>query len=369
MSPTSEFWLTDDAGRRITLLKNFSSASYSRSTRGLGVIQFGLPLAEWMAFVPVVFQPDWRIDVWRSAETGYPTRREGSYFLRKYRIYDRETDDVRMIEFNGRSPIDILRRWSVTSSTHSDTTKTDYLDDMMKVIVTKEFVTGAHCVPAGEFAVDGEASLGPSVTYTFFGKTVLDAVTELQKMSLDLNASDSTSRKIYFDVVEGPGLTGGFGYIFRTFADLRGTDRSNVIFSPENGNLKSPEYSEDYLEEVTDCQVGVTTVTTPDMYLSRWNDIMEYQSKTANADLNADKARAHKLLSSKAKVLSLGAQFLSTPGSPTEPRCLYGVDWDFGDLVSVQYAGKNMTAEVEIVWVSVDENGQETIVGLNKVGT
>lgn len=369
MSSSYEFWLTDDAGKRITLLKNFQWVSYSRSSRGLGVIQLGLPLDEHLAFAPTVFQPDWRIDVWRSPEYGFPKRRESSYFLRKFRIYDREEDGLRQIEFFGRTPLDILRRWSVSDSLIANYSKTDYIDDMMKAVVTDAFITTPHVAPVGEFTVEGDLSLGPSISQSFPGKNVRDVLTDLKATSFSLNATSSTNRRIFFDVVEsGPTALNGFNYIFRTYADLRGIDRTNgVVFSPENGNLKGAEYYEDYLDQITRAKCGITTVASPDTTLSRWNDIMQYRS-SASSDVNVQTSTANQMLSAGAKVFSLSANFLSTPGSPTQPRSLYGIDWDFGDLLPVQYAGKNMSAEVEIVWVSVDENGSENIVGSNKVG-
>lgn len=368
MSASYEYWFTDDAGRRITLLKDFAFVSFSRTTRGLGTILFGLPLDAYLPYVPIIFQPDQRIDVWRSPEYGIPMRREGSFFLRKYNVYDRAQDNLRMIEFYGRSPLDILRRWCVSATVAANNTKTDFLDDMMKAVVIDNFITTPNVAPVGEFSVDGDLGLGPTISQSFPGKNVRDVLTDLKATSFSLNATSSANRRIFFDVIEGPGLTNGFGYIFRTYADLRGIDRTQgIVFSPENGNLKAPSYYEDYLDQITIAQVGATTVIGPDNLLSRWNNILQYQN-SSSADANVRTAQANQMLTDGAKKLSLTAQFLSTPGSPNQPRSLYGVDWDLGDLLPVQYAGKNMTGEVEIVWVSVDEKGVENIVGSNQVG-
>ena len=368
MSAKYEFWLTDDAGRRMLLLKDFAFSSYSRSTRGLGTILFGLPLKVYLSYVPTIFQPDWRIDVWRSAANGVPKRRESSYLLRKYRVYDREEDSMRMIEFFGRSPLDILRRGAVSNTVAAQYKKTDYIDDMMKAIVTDVFITGGQCVPAGEFSVEGDLSLGPSITQEFKGKNVRDVLTDLKATSFSLNHADSTKRRIFFDVVEGLGLDNGFGYTFRTYADLRGIDRTNgTVFSPENGNLIDTEYFENYLDEITVAEVGVTTVTSPDALLSRWNSIKEYRA-ASTPDVSIDTSTANQMLSEDGKKISIGAYFVNSPGSSDQPRSLYGIDWDLGDLLPVQYAGKNLQAEVEIVWVSVNDMGVENIVGSNRVG-
>jgi hypothetical protein len=131
--------------------------------------------------------------------------------------------------------------------------------------------------------------------------------------------------------------------------------------------MKTPSYYEDYLDEVTRVQVGSTSVAGADIHLSRWNDILQYES-TSFTDTDVQTAKANQSLSDNGKKLSFVANFLNTPGSQYQPRSLYGIDWDLGDLLPIQYAGKNMTAEIEIVWVSLDESGIENIVGSNKVG-
>lgn len=363
-----ELWMTDDAGRRIALLNNVAHLSYTRSILGYSTIEFGLPYDVYVRSIPAFFQRDWRVDVWRSTAIGISKRREGSFFLRKFQIYDREDDGMRMVRFYGRGPWEILRRWSVVTATESQYKKTDYIDDMMKAIVQEQFLTTLRVVPtATEFSVAGDTSLGPSVTHQFRGRAVLDILRELRDMSLSYNRNDPTNRRIFFDVVEGPGLSGGFGYIFRTYADRRGADRTEgVIFSPENGNMKGASYTENYLEETTEAMVGETTVTSPQRYASRWNRILKFSGTTTAAA--TDTSDANKLLGAEAGQVSMNAQFLSTPGGSGMPRCLYGVDWDFGDMVRVQYAGRSLNADVNIVYVSVNDSGQEKIMGSNVVG-
>lgn len=374
MSSRFEFWLTDDAGRRIALLKNLSFANYSRSTQGFGTIQAGIPYDSFISLVSKNFQPDWRLDVWRSPDSGFPLRREGSFFLRKYSVYQRTTDNVRMVELTGRSPLDILRRASVTTNVAANYTKTDQIDDMMKAVVTDNFITITGIAPVGEFSVEGDLSLGPTVTFSFFGREVLDILKDLKAASLTLNRDSSTNRKIFFDVVEGPGLSTGFGYIFRTYADMRGADRTQgVVFSVENGNLRDPSYIEDYLDEITESVVynqssGIgVTFDSPDVNLSRWNKIVQVQGGTGT-DTNNMTTSAKRALYDSGADIRCSAAFVNSPGSKTQPRALYGVDWDLGDLLPVQFAGKNLTASVAIVHVSVNEKGVENIVGNTEVG-
>ena len=388
MSSSYEIWLTDDAGRRITLLNRASSFfSYSRTTNGYGTVQFGIPLKFYKSLVPDIFGLDWRLDIWRSPEKGFPLRRESSYLLRKFNIYERD-DGVDMIEFLGRSPLDILRREGVHSQTVSDYEKTDYADDMMKDVVRHFFIndpaltgpvpwyysSSGGFVSTGEFTCDDDASLGPTISMSFLGQNILDLLKDIKAVTFQMNVADpSTNKKIYFDVVEGSGLPGGFGYVFRTYADLRGQDRtSGLVFSKENGNLKRPVYYEDYLDQITAVEFVNTIYTgtrdSPDGELSRWNRINTVDLINSN---NSDElvARYYKILNDNKADKSINCTFLNTPGGPTQPRSLYGVDWDLGDLLPVHFAGKVLNAEVKIVYVSVDENGSEEVTGRNEVGS
>lgn len=330
MTSKYEFWLTDDAGRRITLLSNFAFASYSRTVQGYGTIQFGIPYDYYVEKVSKNFQPDWRLDVWRSPGSGYDLRRESSYLLRKFSVYQRTTDNVRILEMIGRSPLDILRRASVVTNTVAKYTKTDQIDDMMKEIVTDNFITIAGA-PVGEFSVDANVGLGPTITLSFFGRVVLDVLKELKATSFTLNRING-SKKIYFDVVEGSAVGSGFGYTFKTYAERRGTDRrTGTHYSIENGNIMAPAYIEDYLDESTEAVVynqttssGVT-VDSPDARMSRWNRIQQYESSSGTS-LNDMTSRANRMLDESGAAVNLSATFIDSPGGENQPRSLYGVD-------------------------------------------
>lgn len=383
MSATFEIWLCDDAGRRMHLFEKFAFLSYSRTTQGRGALQLGTPFDDYTKAVPSVFRVDWRIDVWRSPDSGIPARREGSFLLRRFNVYQRTGDNMRIIEFYGVSPVDILRRqcWETNAA------QTDYLDDIMKVVVNGMFVTnpsatstaptivnGSTYTYTGEFAVDEEASDGPIVTASFYLQNVLDILNDLRKSSVVLNKVSSSNKKIFFDVIEDDSLvSGGFGYRFRTYPSLRGADRTTgIVFSPENGNLVAPVYYEDYGEQITGVylynQSGLlTSAQSDDRYLSRWNFV--------KMDKNTDKTNAASALNDAYATLKkngvdkqMNTTFLNSPGSQEQPRSLYGLDWDLGDLLRVQYVDKVMDVEVAIVYISTNELGEEKVTGKTIVG-
>lgn len=393
MSASYRFILCDDAGRKIIELDKVTFAAYSRTTQGLATIQLGRPYQYHKEQVPDIFGLDWRIDVWRSAEEGFPERRESSFFLMKYIIYER-IDGIDIIEFFGRSPIEILRRSNISLNT-ANYSNTDSADDIMKDIV--RFNVGSYAGGGGpvpwypiydevsgnpfasarpEFTVEEDTGEGPSIAYVAnYGTNVLDALKAIKNVTISRNLSDPTLyNKVYFDVIEGPGLTDGFGYIFKTYINMRGQDRrtSGLIFSVQNGNLGKPSYYEDFLDSITfssvitsDFSDGATRYSPEHRRLSRWNSIGNYQ---VNDEGYSDfLVFTDNVLAENAPQRVFNANFLNTPGGPNQPRSLYGVDWDLGDLVRAEFADKSFDVEIRIVYVSVDEKGKENVVGSTEI--
>jgi hypothetical protein len=340
------------------------------------------------------FTPDMRIDIWRSAADGIPLRREDTYMLRKPEVYTRE-DGVQIIMLRGRNGMDLLnRRFVIQYEDTSYTKKTGYLDNIMKQIVREQMLYGScrgyagvidndRAYPYGEFTVEQDHALGPSITHAFAGRRVLDILRELNELSFSKHAENSANRKIYFGVVPVE-LSGSInslkepaaqtGYQFRTFPDLRGIDRTDGIeFSVENGNIDNPMYIESHFDEVNAVYVmgqgtnearavqeieNLTLISK-----SRWNRCEEVRTATFETDTSGLTSAGMVALGEGRPVFSLDCAFLNSPGSSNTPRSLYGIDWDMGDLLPVSYAGKQFEVEVINIYVSVNDDGVETISG------
>jgi hypothetical protein len=395
-----ELWMTDDLGRRFALLSDMTEPfflSYSRAVSGLGTLSFGCAFESFQKKIKPYFLPDRRIEVWRSAANGYPMRREDVYMLRKPHIYTRE-DNVQVIQLYGNNGVDLLKRRSVVQRNGTSyTNKTDNIDDMMKEFVRQQMLYGSaldedgvvdntRAWPQNEFTVQGDLGLGPSVTRGYADRVVFDLLKDLKALSYQLNVESSASRRIHFDVVpkdlaSGAAASGAvLGWEFQTFADLRGTDRTTSReFSPENENIKSPAYSVSHLDEVNSVFVrgngqGANQIVTNvedsvRVASSRWNrfeKVISASSESSTTALqNAGKAELNKGKPSQDLLVTL----LNTPGSRNVPRSLYGVDWDLGDRLPISYAGLQFEAEVNIVYVSVDQDGKEEITGRNEIQT
>jgi len=394
---TYELWLTDDSGQRMFPLEKYINFAYTRSSMYLSTIQIQFNFKEWVEMVNPFFRPDWRIEVWRSPAYGYPMRLEDVYMLRKPEVYTREGDAVQTFFLRGRNGMDLLnRRYVIQYTDTSYTTKEDYIDDLMKAIVREQMLYGScldytgvsdnhRAFPQGEFSVQDDLSVGPNAKLSFADRNVLDIMRELMELSFNMNLTLSTNRKIFFGVVPVE-LTGStatlaepnarLGYEFRTFADLRGTDRTDGIeFSVENGNLKAPTYIESHFDEVNAVYVkgqgidsGRATLEVENLTLinkSRWNRCENVRTATYETDASGLQGEADVALGEGRPIFNLDAVFLNSPGSKNTPRSLYGIDWDMGDLLPANYAGKQFEIEVVNVYVSVDDKGNENITGRN----
>lgn len=391
-------WLTDDAGRRITLLSELIEPfyfSYTRAVSGLGTFSFGVAFQPFKEKVKPFFAPDRRIEVWRSPAHGIPLRREDVFMLRKAHVYTRE-DNIEVLQFYGNNGVDLLRRQSVIQRDGTSyTSKTDNVDDMMKAIVREQMLYGSaisrlgvqdnsSAWPQNEFFVQADLGLGPTVSRSFADRKVFDILKELKEASQQLHVDASTNRKIYFDVVpkDLAGITtttaSPLGWEFQTYADLRGSDRTmGPEFSLENENIDKPAYSISHLDEInavivrgngsgSNQMIGFAQDATR-VASSRWNRSEKVHSATSEPSVTALNDVGRTELFKGKPVEELYVTFLNSPGGPTVPRSLYGLDWDMGDLVRVNYTDKQFDVEIGIVYVAVDETGVETITARNGV--
>lgn len=423
MSSAYEFYLSDDAGNRITSLQGYAFFSYARLVTGYGSFQIGFPYSVLENQVTPVFSTDWRVEIWRSADIGYPMRYEAAYLLRQYNIYDRE-DGVRMIVLYGRDYKDLLSRRNVIQPAgYPQTLKEMHIDDMMKEIVSEQMLYNSalnadvildnnRAYPQDEFSVQGNFSLGPFYRYTFPDKNVLDILKELQEASFELFELDEFSnRKIYFDVLpqnierrvsyilqeinddlildeNGEGVLEEiasnenrtiYGMQFVTFADLRGIDRTgnSLVFSVENGNISAPSYTLNRFEENNaaiikgygrgDSRAWDEVENYNGVHASRWNRCEIVVDASTEPDQGQLANYAYPVLRKSAVKEDIDVTFLNIPENPVSPRSLYGVDWDLGDILPTVYAGKQFALEVKNVYVSVNENGEEKITGRNSI--
>lgn len=394
MSLNYEIYLLDDRGVRLALLEGWSFISYTRAVNQFGTVDIGIPFDLFSRDFNPWFRPDWRLDVWRSPQAGMPLRRESTFMLRKPEVYTRSEDGMRMLRFYGRNGLDLLRRRHVIQRGGTAwASKTDYADDMMKEIVREQMLYGSaldedgsvdndRAWPQGEFFVSADSGDGPLITHNFEGGNVLDVLKDIRDISFQKNAEDADNRRVYFEVE--PVATGNtqsgskLGWRFSTRSGLFGGDRTDGLeFSVENENISDVSYSINHLEEKNTAYVQgggagagqlIEVVTDPSRAMnSRWNRCESVVSAASQTGTDGLQSAGSAELEKGRPPESMPLVFLSNPGNLNLPRSLYGLDWDLGDLVRVNYAGKQLDMEINLVYVSVNEQGEENITGRNKI--
>jgi hypothetical protein len=357
MTRRHEVWLTRDDSTRLSIIEDVVSFSWNRVVNGIS--RCSVVFQD--SFDKSMLAEDRRLEIWRAPVDGI-LRLENVYFIRHV-ISQTSGIGKNQTTAYGVGPNELLMRRIVDSPAGSaEARKTDDIDDMMKAIVRENMGALADAdrdYTANGFTVAADLSAGPSATKSFAYRNVLEL---LQSLSETARVAGD---QVYFAVV--PVSTSTFE--FRTFLDQPGIDRTTginpITFSLDRGNLQSPFLEEDFGEEVNFVVAGgqgkgierliVTDQDDARINQSIWNRreaFRDARHQELSAGVTAD---AEARLAEGRPRKSFGADLLSIAGTR------YGVDWDFGDRVIVQYMEEQFNGLVRVVDGKVDENGGEAI--------
>lgn len=356
-----ELYLANDRGERLQLLDKVVRFNYSKTINGIGRGQFVFP----DSYDFTLFKRDYRIEVFRSPSPTASKKLENIYFIRR-RIGDTLAGGQIQLNTFASDPNELLMRRIVAyNSGSSEADKTDEIDDMMKAIVRENMGTLAAADrdwTASGFSVQVDVSLGPSITKAFSRRNVLDVLQDLSE------AARTNGTEVYFAVVPTTTTT----FEFQTFIEQPGVDRryegeDPLVFSLERGNLGAPMLEDDYEDEISyvyaggqgegdtrDIQVSSDNALINESIWNRREGFRDARHQSASAGVLTD---ADAMLSASRPRRRFHASLLSVKNSR------YGIDWNWGDRVTVEYLGQRLNALVRSVSVSVDRNGDETVMG------
>lgn len=342
------------AGVKIAQLDQYLKLAYARAVNDIGTLVLELdPNSD-----ASLYQLDTRLGVWRNGVLDT----ECVWFVRKVRRTLSNSGE-RRLRVTAYSATDLLRRRIVAYNAGSTyAAKSDYADDMMKAIVSENLAGGATDADrdwSDYLTIDADTSDGEEINKAFSRRNVLTVLQELA------DASAQAGTNLYFDIVTpGPGEL-----LFTTFTGQRGDDRtitsaSPLLFSPELGNLADGELEEDYANEVTvvyaagkgegDEREVVEVEDTARSGASLFNRI-EALRDARNADTTDElTAEGNGFLKAGRPRLVFGGSIVDTP------QCRYGVEWKWGDKVTVQFEGRQFDAYINSLRVTI-ANGNEVI--------
>lgn len=355
---TFEVWLAADTGDRLQSLDLIGPFSYTLALNNVGRFRLTLPAN----FPKDLLAYDRRVIFWRKPPGGQLTL-DFIGFIRYTRTEAPRGFIRRVVE--GVDGNDLLRRRIVAYyAGSSQAGKTAVADNFMKQIVRDNGgkvgdTPTARLYGANYFSVKDNVGLGPDIAKAYAWRNVLDVLRDLS------DAARTAGTEVYFGVV--PVTESAFQ--FQTQIGQWGRDRTAdsgnpLVFGLEYGNLANPQLVEDAREEVTyayglgdgeedlrDVQESEDTARSGRSLFGRSEAAINAQGNTSAGVLDAADGRVNK----GRPVSYFVADLLSVPG------CLYGVDWNFGDMVTVSFDGRQFDALIRSVTVSVDENGAETI--------
>lgn len=349
--------VSDPFGVPLADASNFVSLKYSRVVNTWSTTTLVLPATFPQQYLRI---PDGRLEIWRNGILDTETT-----WLIKQVQWTRTDDGDQTITVEADTPLCILKepgRIVAYFSGTGQTLKTAAGDDMIKAIARQNIGTsasGSRNVSA-YIAIAPDLTLAPSLTKAFAFRDVLKVMQEIAAQAAE------SGTYLAFDIVAPTPTT----FELRTYTGWRGVDHrfpngiNPIIIGPEFGNMGACELTLDYRDEVTfaqaggrgegsDRQVGSATDSaragaSPFGWREKFVNATQYTSSTGlNAEAEAQVRLGRPRLSFRGKLLNV-------------PGTQYGVNWAWGDYVTVQAFDQSFDCRIDAITVSV-ANGKETI--------
>ena len=364
-APTYELWLTNDAGIRLRSLDDAVWFSASRTVNRLGYLQMALPAT----FDTRILKKDQMVQVWRAPAGGHLSLWR-PYFLTGWRL--EHSGSREMITIYGTDPNELLRRRIVAfyaGEAESDYDN-EYADDIMKDLVANAIVDSNPATVAGSrvwanLSVGGDLSDGPRLNKGCSFDPLLSSGGGGVLPSL-ADASKVAGTEVFFDIQTDTVTSTSISFVFRTYTGQPGRDVSDrVVFSQENGNLENPFVAYDYATEANYIYAagqgeGVNRIV-EQIYdagrynLSIWNRCEAHADARNQASTNSVRESGRALLEMSKPKVSAGGMPVDTAGTR------FGLDWDFGDKVTMRYRHHEFACIIRAVVLRMDNTGRESI--------
>jgi hypothetical protein len=365
MSGTWEIWLDDMMGMRLQLVKQHGGFEVASVLNERGTWSLALPFdINWN-----LIRKDWIVEFWRRPEGALMGRLEYVGFIRWWEI-GQDAEQRTTITVGGWDFNDLLARGIAAHYAGSaQAAMSGYTGNLMRAVVRNELASGAtdYASAARGFSrlsVEGDLDDGEDIDKKFSWRKV---ITVLQEMA---DISNEIGTPMWFGIAPVVASDQTLNAVFRARAFQWGMDRSlnsgnstGIVFAPEFGNLAEPLLRYDYADEATVAYVGgnntgtdrvIRTVISTRALDSIWNRREVFVDGRDTADPNVLDDRGREALSD-VNLIQFSGRLVDTPG------CRYGVDWDYGDLVTAQFGGLNFDVLIRSRRLAVNAEGVEEL--------
>ena len=352
--------LFSPAGVFVCPITTQTGLTYARAVNQAGSATITLPYTDavWNAAVRNSI-----LEIWRRGERGGMKRALGAvWFLNKGSIV-LDSQGAWTMQLSFADQIDLLNR-QIVNDPYSSATAQKYqlpAETIMKQVVSNELITRSGL--GSYIAIEPDSARGYATISIICSYQSVASVCQQV-----CQASTQYGSYLAFDLEpQGP-----LSYVFRVYPNQRGTDRSAgssqpLILSPQGGTVGTGTYAKDYSSIATRIIAAgqttagdPTTQTVTDANLEAsggpFGITEQFASIQNTADYGTITTQANQALRKARPMLSFTGGIIQTPG------CEFGVDFDYGDLITVQFRSNlAIPVRLEGMSVSLDGTGMETI--------
>lgn len=361
--------LKDATGNDLDIWDDFISLNYARKLNSAGRLTVTMPYRS--GINPATILRDYHLVVYRSLPNGSQYLDMDTWWIIDYVDWN---ISEKTVTIEAGDLLHVLKRRIVgyTSQTpYADKTFIELGYFMASEPMMKEYVRenlGSDAINTVRdmdvLSVDRDQGIGPNVEMQAAWQAVLDTLNSIASQSAELGT------KLYFDII----AENDDSFVFRVFRNFRGTDRSANSPSPTimstDSNLENIHLKWDYRNEKTHLYLSGEGGGAGVLYkefgkverdYSMWGRIEAYVDLGSDAgDDNYFSRRADEYLYSFRPKLGLEATLVDSPA------CRYGLDYRYGDLVSVAVEGYTFDCVIDTISISVDDSGEKissTLIG------
>jgi len=352
-----EIYVRDPVGNLQTVIQSFTRLEYARKENEIGVLYLTLPRGDYEKY----FRKDTRLEVWRTIGSKTYLDAYGVWFLRRWVLTSNgAAQEWELTAYDANYILESRNVGNFAETSYAS--KTAAIDGMITEIVREQLGTAVSFAPRNLSAYINIAAtnpaLAPSTSKKFARRNVLKVLQEL--------AEESYQRGTYlvFDMQYDTATM----LAFRTFVTALGINRGRtsgnpVIVNETRGSLVNAVLDYDYRDEITQVVVGGTGTESNRTIYGTTDAVRIAESPFSRRELfvsSTQSGSTSAALESEARsALNEGRPKTILTGSIQDTSGLiYGIDYNYGDIVVAEHEGYSFDAHIDRIHVTVAKDGE-----------
>jgi len=350
-------WYSKDMSL-LVILVDFNSLEYAWSENSIGILKISLPADEYPS-------------LWVKRDSFFALYRNGIlemeciWFLRRIE-FDDTNNILTLLAYspnyllgdpdNRAGRIVIYESGSVVY-----TELQDYADDMLKTLVLQNMGLGALDAVrdlSNYLSISKNTSSGPIISKSCAKALLLPLFQEI------CESARQEGTPVYFDIVctSVPYAMYTLQLEFRTYTSQRGRDLRNYTISKDMGNISNSYLIIDYGPEITVCYAagaGEGSLQPQESYTAPRRSVASAFNRRESFISISSTDDTAVLISAAKQYVSNGKPKVKFTGSIVDTENFrYGVEWGFGDRVSVYTHGFTFDARISAISVKVSQGAE-----------